>query len=106
MCEFGYFIYNGCHHRFVEITSYCSPVLWKAGMTGKLIPCKEMIYTNMFYNSTTVFTAFTKPRGGEKPRWWTGKSGFCRKCEDEFKVTALYPSLNDPIPSTVLNRLR
>jgi hypothetical protein len=75
-------------------------------MTGKLIPCKEVIYTNMFYNFTTALTAFSKPRGGKEPRWWTGKSGFCRKCEDEFKVTVLYPYLNDPIPSTVLNRLR
>jgi hypothetical protein len=86
MCEFGYFVYERCHHRFIEITNHCSAVLWKAGLTGKLIPCKETIYTNIFYNSTTVWTHETRPRGDKKPKWWRGKSGFCRKCEDEFKV--------------------
>ncbi|KAE9371281.1 hypothetical protein N431DRAFT_507885 [Stipitochalara longipes BDJ] len=117
MCEFSYCMYSGCKHRFIEVTSYCAPRLWKAGMTGTLKTCREVIYKRTLANfrkSTTLPKIRTKAdlrsgsSSGSKVNleyWWSEMSGFCKKCEDEFKMPKVaHYAAHDSFPIIIIQK--
>ena len=98
MCEFNYYTYCGCKHRVVEITSYCQPTLWKAGFTGTLETCQEDVYREAMLNFRVSALQSKKVKAKAKPEeyLWDGLSGFCRKCEEEYKVNNAFLFRSDP----------
>lgn len=72
MCTFGYRRYDECHHKSIEIVSYCQKRLWRAGMNGQLSPCPETHYRQ---HITEL-----------KPVMWDGMLGYCKRCQRDYMV--------------------
>ncbi len=88
MCVFEYKIYHICGHRFIEITNYCSKVVWAAGVIPVLKPCEETNYASFIEQSITGLQSF-------RQSVWKGMSGFCKKCKMDCEVSlASFISMN------------
>ncbi|ESZ89842.1 hypothetical protein SBOR_9773 [Sclerotinia borealis F-4128] len=86
MCQFEYYQYEQCGHKSIEITEYCNEVFWKAGMTAHLIPCPEQNFRAFFVRIGTLDGMdFGSCR-------WIGLAGYCKMCEEEYKMPKSIPS--------------
>jgi hypothetical protein len=72
MCLFGYYIYDGCGHKGIEIVSHCVECLWKAGIDGQLWACPEVQYIRHLIQLS--------------PLTWEGKYGYCKYCQMIYVV--------------------
>src|ERR1700734_562846 len=72
MCLFGYYTYEDCGHKEIEIVSHCVGCLWKAGMDGQLWACPEVQYIKHLMELA--------------PLTWEGKCGYCKSCQKTYAV--------------------
>ncbi|KAL3427401.1 hypothetical protein PVAG01_00910 [Phlyctema vagabunda] len=78
MCNYGYYYFNLCGHRGIEVLQYCNISFHFAGMTGSLFSCRTNEHYGGYQSNPT----------GKDPQLcrWTGMSGYCRWCEREFEM--------------------
>jgi hypothetical protein len=74
MCLFGYYIYEECGHKGIEVVSHCVERLWKAGISGQLWTCPEVQYIRHLMQLS--------------PLTWEGKYGYCKHCQRTYAVSA------------------
>ncbi len=77
MCLFGYYIYEDCAHKGVEVVSHCVERLWKAGIDGQLWACVEVQYIRHLMELA--------------PLTWEGRHGYCKHCQRKYAVSLLRP---------------
>jgi len=88
MCEFQYNDFDQCGHRVIETTQYCQEAKWRAGMTGKLTPCAEVVFN--FHLTRQNGIAAVVPDGFTEQLLltyaWNGIHGLCKSCTRQQKV--------------------
>lgn len=88
MCIFKYHEFDQCGHRVIDATEYCQKAKWRAGMTGKLAPCPEVVFK---YHLTRATEKPTLLPDGFTPELastyaWMGAEGMCKSCTRQQKV--------------------
>ena len=88
MCPFDYNHFGVCGHRVIDASGYCEKARWRAGMTGKLIPCDENVFkyhvTRAHNQNATLPAGFTPEVVATYA--WMGVEGMCKSCTRQQKV--------------------
>lgn len=81
MCHFDYCKFSFCGHSTIECHQFCDKAIWNAGRTGTLKLCMP----DILERSPDWFG----PDEDEPPKSFsfTGLTGSCPVCIDEFKVS-------------------
>lgn len=91
MCFFRYDEFAACGHRVIDATEYCEKARWRAGMSGKLVPCPEVAFKLLLTRASGVPVAlpnaFTEQLASSYA--WMGSDGICKSCSQQQKV---YPA--------------
>ncbi|CAN8102372.1 unnamed protein product [Discula destructiva] len=74
MCKAHYCRYAGCDHSVIEVREPCRAVLWRAGLTGELSPCKASIFKRS--DDWSGLLEDEPP----KETLFVGNNGFCDAC--------------------------